>query len=134
MVAAAAQTPENLRARRQFQDDKFGMFIHWGPYSLLAGEWKGHRVPVGTEAGSRPIERAAVAGEPSDLDVMHAMREDRPRVVVDALDRAAHEQAVPGREGTTRGSVSSVYLFRVAEEAEIQLPHVARSAANQKSS
>ena len=26
------------------------MFIHWGPYSYLAGEWNGQRVPVGTEA------------------------------------------------------------------------------------
>ena len=33
-----------------FQRDKFGMFIHWGPYSYLAGEWKGQRIPVGTEA------------------------------------------------------------------------------------
>ena len=33
-----------------FQHDKFGMFIHWGPYSYLAGEWKGHHIPVGTEA------------------------------------------------------------------------------------
>ena len=33
-----------------FQRDKFGMFIHWGPYSYLAGEWRGHRIPVGTEA------------------------------------------------------------------------------------
>jgi len=33
-----------------FRHDKFGMFIHWGPYSLLAGEWKGQRVPVGSEA------------------------------------------------------------------------------------
>ncbi len=33
-----------------FRHDKFGMFIHWGPYSNLAGEWRGHRVPVGTEA------------------------------------------------------------------------------------
>ncbi|MDR2147828.1 MAG: alpha-L-fucosidase [Tannerella sp.] len=30
----------NLEARRQFQDDKFGIFIHWGIYSMLAdGEW-----------------------------------------------------------------------------------------------
>lgn len=30
----------NLEARAQFQDDKFGMFIHWGVFSLLgAGEW-----------------------------------------------------------------------------------------------
>ena len=33
-----------------FQHDKFGLFIHFGPYSVLAGEWQGQRVPVGTEA------------------------------------------------------------------------------------
>lgn len=33
-------TTENLQARQDFQDRKFGMFIHWGIYSLLAdGEW-----------------------------------------------------------------------------------------------
>src|SRR4030095_7162064 len=33
-------TPENLNARREFQDIKFGMFIHWGASSVLgAGEW-----------------------------------------------------------------------------------------------
>jgi len=35
---------------RGFQHDKLGMFIHWGPYSYLAGEWNGQRIPVGTEA------------------------------------------------------------------------------------
>lgn len=31
---------ENLAARQQFQDMKFGMFIHWGASSVLAnGEW-----------------------------------------------------------------------------------------------
>lgn len=33
-----------------YRHDKFGMFIHWGPYSLLAGEYKGQRVPIGSEA------------------------------------------------------------------------------------
>jgi alpha-L-fucosidase len=33
-----------------FRHDKFGMFIHFGPYSLLAGEWKGQRTPPGDEA------------------------------------------------------------------------------------
>lgn len=33
-----------------FRDAKFGMFIHWGPYSQLAGEWNGKEVPVGKEA------------------------------------------------------------------------------------
>ena len=32
--------PENLRARTEFQDAKFGIFLHWGLYSLLGtGEW-----------------------------------------------------------------------------------------------
>ncbi len=33
-------TPDNLAARKEFQDMKFGMFIHWGASSVLgAGEW-----------------------------------------------------------------------------------------------
>ncbi len=46
--AALAQTnyqpaPENLKARQEFQDAKFGMFIHWGVYSVLGdGEWIFH--------------------------------------------------------------------------------------------
>lgn len=45
---ASAQTDyqpssENLQARREFQDMKFGMFIHWGVYSVLGdGEWVLH--------------------------------------------------------------------------------------------
>ena len=36
-------SPENLRARQEFQDAKFGMFIHWGVYSVLGdGEWVFH--------------------------------------------------------------------------------------------
>lgn len=35
-----APTAENLEARKDFQDMKFGMFIHWGIYSILGdGEW-----------------------------------------------------------------------------------------------
>lgn len=44
-----APTPENLAAREWFQDAKFGLFIHWGVYSLLGrGEWVMHneRIPV----------------------------------------------------------------------------------------
>src|SRR5579859_5284983 len=36
-------SPENLKARQEFQDMKFGMFIHWGVYSVLGdGEWIFH--------------------------------------------------------------------------------------------
>ncbi len=30
-----------------FNEGKFGMFIHWGPYSVLGGEWKGNRIEQG---------------------------------------------------------------------------------------
>jgi alpha-L-fucosidase len=44
MTALLAQTytpsEGNLKNRQEFQDDKFGMFIHFGPYSVLGnGEW-----------------------------------------------------------------------------------------------
>ena len=33
-------TPANLEARQQFQDAKFGLFIHWGVFSILGdAEW-----------------------------------------------------------------------------------------------
>src|ERR1700754_3060941 len=33
-------TAENLAHRKEFQDMKFGMFIHWGAFSYLGdGEW-----------------------------------------------------------------------------------------------
>ena len=36
-------SPENLKARQEFQDEKFGLFIHWGVYSVLGdGEWVFH--------------------------------------------------------------------------------------------
>jgi alpha-L-fucosidase len=41
-VQAQTYTPskENLKARTSFQDNKFGMFIHWGASSVLGdGEW-----------------------------------------------------------------------------------------------
>ena len=36
-------TQENLKTRKEFQDDKFGIFIHYGIYSMLGdGEWVLH--------------------------------------------------------------------------------------------
>ena len=44
------ETPQQHEARMQwFRDAKFGMFIHWGLYSQLAGEWKGKRTSFGAE-------------------------------------------------------------------------------------
>ncbi len=40
-------TASNLENRKDFQDRKFGMFIHWGIYSLLAdGEWVMHQKKI----------------------------------------------------------------------------------------
>ncbi|MBO7220116.1 MAG: alpha-L-fucosidase [Alistipes sp.] len=44
-ISATAQTSyqpsaENLKARQEFADSKFGIFLHWGLYSIFAqGEW-----------------------------------------------------------------------------------------------
>ena len=36
-------TESNLATRKEFQDNKFGIFIHWGIYSMMAdGEWIMH--------------------------------------------------------------------------------------------
>ena len=33
-------TAENLQSRQEFRDSKFGIFLHWGLYCMLAtGEW-----------------------------------------------------------------------------------------------
>ncbi len=47
---AAPATVSDAERIQWFLHDKFGMFIHWGPYSYLAGEWNGRHIPVGTEA------------------------------------------------------------------------------------
>lgn len=47
---ALASGPSEAQRMRWFQEAKFGMFVHWGPYSYLAGEWNGLTIPVGTEA------------------------------------------------------------------------------------
>ena len=40
-------TVENRKAREQFQDEKFGIFLHWGLYSMLArGEWVMHNEDI----------------------------------------------------------------------------------------
>jgi alpha-L-fucosidase len=54
LAATAAEppyqpTPENLKAREWFQDARFGLFIHWGVYSVLGdGEWvmNNHKMTV----------------------------------------------------------------------------------------
>lgn len=48
-AADAAVDPESPAAKEKrlewFRHDKFGLFIHWGLYSIPAGYWKGQRSP-----------------------------------------------------------------------------------------
>ena len=40
-------TKENLQARKEFSDSRFGIFLHWGIYSTFAqGEWYMQNVPL----------------------------------------------------------------------------------------
>ena len=39
----------NAKILKDFMDKRFGMFIHWGVYSMLGGEWNGRR--IGNELG-----------------------------------------------------------------------------------
>src|SRR5260370_35719535 len=50
-------TPENLKARTWFQDAKFGLFIHWGGYSVLSdGEWIMETRPInGKDYAKEPV-------------------------------------------------------------------------------
>ncbi|MCK5210771.1 MAG: alpha-L-fucosidase, partial [Cyclobacteriaceae bacterium] len=47
-----SKQPENFSEEDMswWIDAKFGMFIHWGPYAVLGGEWNGQQLPVGTIA------------------------------------------------------------------------------------
>ena len=48
-VTKAQYTPtaENLKSRQEFADSKFGIFIHWGIYSMFAqGEWYLQNFPI----------------------------------------------------------------------------------------
>lgn len=50
-------TDENLKARENFQDKKFGIFIHWGFYSMLAnGEWVQYHRNINYEEYARMAE------------------------------------------------------------------------------
>ena len=56
---------ENLKARKEFADMKFGIFLHWGIYSMFAqGEWYMHNANIDW----REYEKAASAFYPAKFD------------------------------------------------------------------
>ena len=40
-------SPAKQRGRDRFNENKYGMFIHWGLYSQCGGVWKGERMEDG---------------------------------------------------------------------------------------
>jgi alpha-L-fucosidase len=55
----------NLKAREWFQDAKFGLFVHWGVYSVLGkGEWVMHR----DKMTSAEYEKLPAKFNPTDYD------------------------------------------------------------------
>ena len=61
-------TSENLEARRQFQDNKYGMFIHWGLSSVLGhGEWVMNNRNIKVEDYTRLLR----AFNPVDFNAQH---------------------------------------------------------------
>ena len=55
-VDVGSETKEQRDARMQWwREARFGMFVHWGLYSGLAGTWAGK--PVGTRGGMEWIQQ-----------------------------------------------------------------------------
>jgi alpha-L-fucosidase len=48
-VFAQEKTEGIQKSLEEFNQDKFGMFIHWGPYSMFGGDYKGKTVGGGAE-------------------------------------------------------------------------------------
>lgn len=76
--AAKAQTPayvptsENLEARQHFSDSRFGIFLHWGLYSLFAqGEWYMQNDSINKDE----YAKAANAFYPHSFDAAQWVRE-----------------------------------------------------------
>ncbi|MHC4700227.1 MAG: alpha-L-fucosidase, partial [Planctomycetota bacterium] len=56
LMCAQAESKEQRDARMQWwRSARFGMFVHWGLYSGLAGTWEGK--PVGTRGGMEWIQQ-----------------------------------------------------------------------------
>ena len=114
-------TPENLQSRRQFSEDRFGIFIHWGIYSTFAqGEWYLQDGPLRREEYAKAVN----AFYPHDFDAkawakvfkkagarLHHVHNAPPRRLFDvehAAERLQHHAYAlrKGRRGTTGRGVS----------------------------
>tara|TARA_B110000908_G_scaffold171011_1_gene232332 strand:+ start:2805 stop:4313 length:1509 start_codon:yes stop_codon:yes gene_type:complete len=51
-----SESAAKQRGRERFNDNKYGMFIHWGLYSQCGGVWQGERMEDGPGTGPRVAE------------------------------------------------------------------------------
>lgn len=81
----SVETPiDNEQARRMewWQEARLGLFIHWGPYALPAGEWKGKEIQASYSEhimlrAKIPVaeyEEITAAFSPSAFDAMKWVR------------------------------------------------------------
>src|SRR5688572_13961746 len=69
-AAGGSYTPTaaNLASRQAFQDAKFGLFIHWGVYSVLGdGEWVMNNKKMPTTKNCRPSSTPRRSTPPNGL-------------------------------------------------------------------
>ena len=50
------RSPEKQAALARYKENRFGMFIHWGVYSVAGGSWKGTRIEQSGIRGPRVAE------------------------------------------------------------------------------
>ena len=66
-------SPEVLQSRKEFADDRFGIFIHWGIYSLFGqGEWY-----LNYDVNADEYKKAAKAFYPIDFNAHDWVRPSR---------------------------------------------------------
>lgn len=71
MRAQYVPTAENLEARRQFEESRFGIFIHWGLYAMLGqGEW----VMTNQSINNKEYAKLANGFYPHDFDAQEWVR------------------------------------------------------------
>ncbi|MDQ8179566.1 alpha-L-fucosidase [Pelagicoccus sp. SDUM812005] len=73
-TSMSAYTPEIRENMKQLYEDKIGMFVHFGPYAQLGGEWQGKRLAAEwiMKVGQIPVkeyeEHAARRFQPEKFD------------------------------------------------------------------
>ena len=84
--SSATESSQQRDSRMQWwRDARFGMFVHWGLYSGLAGTWEGK--PVATQGGMEWIQQRVKADTATYAKIMSARKRrdkriSRPRFLI----------------------------------------------------